>query len=235
MHLGERDCSLQRRHQKVMEEAPSPFLNNDMRKRMGEIAVTAAKAVNYQNAGTIEFIVDASGEFYFIEMNTRIQVEHPITEMVTGIDLIKAQIKIAAKESLAVKQKDIHIKGHAIECRINAENPLLNFKPCAGTIEELYLPGGRGVRIESALYESYKVPPTYDSMLAKVITFGDTREEAIAIMKRALGEIVIEGIETNAFFQYQLLNETAFVEGKFDTSFIERNLETILGGVVDEA
>ena len=235
VHLGERDCSLQRRHQKVMEEAPSPFLNNDMRKRMGEIAVTAAKAVNYQNAGTIEFIVDASGEFYFIEMNTRIQVEHPITEMVTGIDLIKAQIKIAAKEPLAVKQKDIHIKGHAIECRINAENPLLNFKPCAGTIEELYLPGGRGVRIESALYESYKVPPTYDSMLAKVITFGDTREEAIAIMKRALGEIVIEGIETNVFFQYQLLNETAFVEGKFDTSFIERNLETILGGVVDEA
>ena len=235
VHLGERDCSLQRRHQKVMEEAPSPFLNNDMRKRMGEIAVTATKAVNYQNAGTIEFIVDASGEFYFIEMNTRIQVEHPITEMVTGIDLIKAQIKIAAKEPLAVKQKDIHIKGHAIECRINAENPLLNFKPCAGTIEELYLPGGRGVRIESALYESYKVPPTYDSMLAKVITFGDTREEAIAIMKRALGEIVIEGIETNVFFQYQLLNEAAFVEGKFDTSFIERNLETILGGVVDEA
>lgn len=235
VHLGERDCSLQRRHQKVMEEAPSPFLNNDMRKRMGEIAVTAAKAVNYQNAGTIEFIVDASGEFYFIEMNTRIQVEHPITEMVTGIDLIKAQIKIAAKEPLAVKQKDIHIKGHAIECRINAENPLLNFKPCAGTIEELYLPGGRGVRIESALYESYKVPPTYDSMLAKVITFGDTREEAITIMKRALGEIVIEGIETNVFFQYQLLNEAAFVEGKFDTSFIERNLETILGGVVDEA
>ncbi len=235
VHLGERDCSLQRRHQKVMEEAPSPFLNNDMRKRMGEIAVTAAKAVNYQNAGTIEFIVDASGEFYFIEMNTRIQVEHPITEMVTGIDLIKAQIKIAAKEPLAVKQKDIHIKGHAIECRINAENPLLNFKPCAGTIEELYLPGGRGVRIESALYESYKVPPTYDSMLAKVITFGDTREEAIAIMKRALGEMVIEGIETNVFFQYQLLNEAAFVEGKFDTSFIERNLETILGGVVDEA
>ena len=235
VHLGERDCSLQRRHQKVMEEAPSPFLNNDMRKRMGEIAVTAAKAVNYQNAGTIEFIVDASGEFYFIEMNTRIQVEHPITEMVTGIDLIKAQIKIAAKEPLAIKQKDIHIKGHAIECRINAENPLLNFKPCAGTIEELYLPGGRGVRIESALYESYKVPPTYDSMLAKVITFGDTREEAIAIMKRALGEMVIEGIETNVFFQYQLLNEAAFVEGKFDTSFIERNLETILGGVVDEA
>lgn len=235
VHLGERDCSLQRRHQKVMEEAPSPFLTNDMRKRMGEIAVTAAKAVNYQNAGTIEFIVDASGEFYFIEMNTRIQVEHPITEMVTGIDLIKAQIKIAAKEPLAIKQKDIHIKGHAIECRINAENPLLNFKPCAGTIEELYLPGGRGVRIESALYESYKVPPTYDSMLAKVITFGDTREEAIAIMKRALGEIVIEGIETNVFFQYQLLNEAAFVEGKFDTSFIERNLETILGGVVDEA
>ncbi len=235
VHLGERDCSLQRRHQKVMEEAPSPFLNDDMRRRMGEIAVKAAKAVNYQNAGTIEFIVDSSGEFYFIEMNTRIQVEHPITEMVTGIDLIKAQIKIAAKEPLALTQKDVSIKGHAIECRINAENPLLNFKPCAGTIEELYLPGGRGVRIESALYESYKVPPTYDSMLAKVITFGDTREEAIAIMKRALEEMVIEGIDTNVFFQYQLLNETAFVEGNFDTSFIERNLEKILGGVVDEA
>lgn len=235
VHLGERDCSLQRRHQKVMEEAPSPFLNDDMRRRMGEIAVRAAKAVNYQNAGTIEFIVDSSGEFYFIEMNTRIQVEHPITEMVTGIDLIKAQIKIASKEPLALTQKDVSIKGHAIECRINAENPLLNFKPCAGTIEELYLPGGRGVRIESALYESYKVPPTYDSMLAKVITFGDTREEAIAIMKRALEEMVIEGIDTNVFFQYQLLNETAFVEGNFDTSFIERNLEKILGGVVDEA
>ena len=235
IHLGERDCSMQRRHQKVMEEAPSPFLNDGMRKRMGEIAVLAAKAVNYQNAGTIEFIVDSKGEFYFIEMNTRIQVEHPITEMVTGIDLIKAQIKIAAKEPLALKQEDIKIKGHAIECRINAENPLLNFKPCAGTIEELYLPGGRGVRIESALYESYKVPPTYDSMLAKIITYGDNREEAIAIMKRALEEMVIEGIETNLFFQYQLLNETAFVEGRFDTSFIEGNLETILGGVVNEA
>ena len=235
IHLGERDCSLQRRHQKVMEEAPSPFLNEEMRKEMGEIAVKAAKAVNYQNAGTIEFIVDKNGNFYFIEMNTRIQVEHPITEMVTGIDLIKAQIKIASKKPLELTQDAICIKGHAIECRINAENPLLNFKPCAGTVEELYLPGGRGVRIESALYESYKVPPNYDSMLAKVITYGDTREEAIAIMKRALEEMVIEGIETNIFFQYQLLNEEAFLEGRFDTSFIEQNLEMILGGEVDEA
>ena len=235
IHLGERDCSLQRRHQKVMEEAPSPFLNEEMRKQMGEIAVKAAKAVNYQNAGTIEFIVDKNGNFYFIEMNTRIQVEHPITEMVTGIDLIKAQIKIASKKPLELTQETICIKGHAIECRINAENPLLNFKPCAGTVEELYLPGGRGVRIESALYESYKVPPNYDSMLAKVITYGDTREEAIAIMRRALEEMVIEGIETNIFFQYQLLNEEAFIEGRFDTSFIEQNLEMILGGVVDEA
>ena len=235
VHLGERDCSLQRRHQKVMEEAPSPFLNEEMRKQMGEIAVKAAKAVNYHNAGTIEFIVDKNGKFYFIEMNTRIQVEHPITEMVTGIDLIKAQIKIASKMPLELTQDTICIKGHAIECRINAENPLLNFKPCAGTVEELYLPGGRGVRIESALYESYKVPPNYDSMLAKVITYGDTREEAIAIMKRALEEMVIEGIETNIFFQYQLLNEEAFLEGRFDTSFIEQNLEMILGGVVDEA
>ena len=235
VHLGERDCSLQRRHQKVMEEAPSPFLNEEMRKQMGEIAVKAAKAVNYQNAGTIEFIVDKNGNFYFIEMNTRIQVEHPITEMVTGIDLIKAQIKIASNKPLELTQDAICIKGHAIECRINAENPLLNFKPCAGTVEELYLPGGRGVRIESALYESYEVPPNYDSMLAKVITYGDTREEAIAIMKRALEEMVIEGIETNIFFQYQLLNEGAFLEGRFDTSFIEQNLEMILGGVVDEA
>ena len=234
IHLGERDCSMQRRHQKVMEEAPSPFLSQKLREEMGEIAVKAAQAANYHNAGTIEFIVDAKGTYYFIEMNTRIQVEHPITEMITGIDLIKMQLKVAGGEPLGISQEDVVIKGHSIECRINAEDPELGFRPCAGTIEELYLPGGRGVRIESALYEGYKVPPTYDSMLAKIITYGESREEAIAVMKRALGEVVIEGLQTNAFFQYQLLNAEGFMEGDFDTSYIEKNLEQILGGRVDE-
>jgi len=235
IHLGERDCSLQRRHQKVMEEAPSPFLNKALREEMGKIAIKAAKSVGYENAGTIEFIVDRKGTFYFIEMNTRIQVEHPITEMVTGVDLIKEQIKIASGMPLSLTQNKVQIKGHAIECRINAENPELGFRPSAGTINELYLPGGRGVRVDSALYEGYRVPPQYDSMLAKIITYGETREEAIAIMKRALGEVSIEGIETNIYFEYQLLNHPDFVEGKFDTGFIETNLENILGGCVDES
>jgi acetyl-CoA carboxylase biotin carboxylase subunit len=228
VHLGERDCSLQRRHQKVIEEAPSPFLTQALRESMGEAAINAAKAVNYENAGTIEFIVDAKGNFYFIEMNTRIQVEHPITEMVTGIDLIKQQLNIASGEKLTLTMDSIKLKGHAIECRINAENPHKNFRPCAGTVSQLHLPGGRGVRIETGLYEGYKVPPTYDSMLAKIITYGDTREEALAIMDRALGELVIEGLDTNIYFQYQLLNTKAFKEGSFDTSFIEKNLEEIL-------
>lgn len=235
IHLGERDCSLQRRHQKVMEEAPSPFLSQALREEMGKVAIKAAKAVGYQNAGTIEFIVDREGRYYFIEMNTRIQVEHPITEMVTGVDLIKEQIQIASGKPLSLTQKQVKIKGHAIECRINAENPERDFRPSAGTINALYLPGGRGVRVDSALYEGYRVPPQYDSMLAKVITYGETREEAIAVMKRALGEVSIEGIETNIYFEYQLLNHPDFVEGKFDTGFIETNLESILGGRVDEA
>ena len=235
IHLGERDCSLQRRHQKVMEEAPSPFLSKELREEMGKVAVKAAKAVGYQNAGTIEFIVDRNGTFYFIEMNTRIQVEHPITEMITGIDLIKEQIRIASGEPLSLTQEQVKIKGHSIECRINAENPELDFRPSTGSINELYLPGGRGVRVDSALYEGYRVPPQYDSMLAKVIAYGETREEAISVMKRALGEVSIEGIETNIYFEYQLLNHPAFIEGKFDTSFIETNLENILGGDVDEA
>lgn len=235
IHLGERDCSLQRRHQKVMEEAPSPFLSKTLREEMGKVAIKAAKAVGYQNAGTIEFIVDREGRYYFIEMNTRIQVEHPITEMVTGVDLIKEQIQIASGKPLSLTQKQVKIKGHAIECRINAENPERDFRPSAGTINALYLPGGRGVRVDSALYEGYRVPPQYDSMLAKVITYGETREEAIAVMKRALGEVSIEGIETNIYFEYQLLNHPDFVEGKFDTGFIETNLESILGEYVDEA
>lgn len=230
IHLGERDCSLQRRHQKVMEESPSPFLTDDLRERMGETAVRAAKAAGYQNAGTIEFVVDGKGNFYFIEMNTRIQVEHPVTESVTGVDLIKEQINIASGKKLSYTQDDIKIKGHAIECRINAENPAEGFRPCCGTVEDLYLPGGRGIRIESALYDGYKIPPQYDSMLAKVIAYGSDREEAIAIMKRALTEVSIEGVDTNIFFEYQLLNQPAFVKGEFTTSFIGDNLEQILGG-----
>lgn len=235
IHLGERDCSLQRRHQKVMEEAPSPFLSDKLREEMGKAAIKAAQAVCYKNAGTVEFIVDKTGSFYFIEMNTRIQVEHPITEMITGVDLIKEQIRIASGKALSLTQDEVCIKGHAIECRVNAENPEKDFRPSAGTISELYLPGGRGIRVDSALYEGYKVPPQYDSMLAKLIAYGNTREEAIAVMKRALTEVSIGGIETNIFFQYQLLNQSEFIEGNFDTGFIEKNLDKILGGELDEA
>ena len=229
VHLGERDCSLQRRHQKVIEEAPSPCISPALRKKMGEAAIRAAKAVKYENAGTIEFIVDKDRNFFFIEMNTRIQVEHPVTEMITGIDLIREQIRIASGERLQFTNKDIQIKGHAIECRINAENPKLNFRPCAGKIVELHLPGGRGVRVDTAIYPGYSVPPTYDSMLAKIIAYGDTREEALSIMRRPLAEAVIEGIDTNIDFQYDLIHTDAFNEGYFDTSFIEKNLDSILG------
>ncbi|MBE6023597.1 MAG: acetyl-CoA carboxylase biotin carboxylase subunit [Cellulosilyticum sp.] len=235
IHLGERDCSLQRRHQKVLEEAPSPALSNQLRKEMGNTSIKAAKAADYQNAGTVEFILDQEEHFYFIEMNTRIQVEHPITEMVTGVDLIKEQIRIASGKVLSLKQEQVQIKGHAIECRINAENPELDFRPCAGTVKELYLPGGRGIRVDSALYEGYRIPPQYDSMLAKIIAYGETREDAINIMKRALGEVSIEGVHTNIYFEYQLLNEPAFREGTFDTGFIETHLHDILGGEVNEA
>ena len=228
VHLGERDCSLQRRHQKVLEEAPSPFISQNLRREMGEVAIQAAKAVSYENAGTIEFIVDKDKNYYFIEMNTRIQVEHPITEMVTGLDLIKEQIKIAAGEKLEITNESIQLKGHAIECRINAENPKFGFRPCAGRIQELHIPGGRGVRVDTSIYSGYMVPPTYDSMLAKVITYGETRDEAVAIMRRALSEFIIEGIDTNIEFQYDLIHTEAFEEGCFDTSYIEKNLEKIL-------
>ncbi|MGL4345257.1 MAG: acetyl-CoA carboxylase biotin carboxylase subunit [Cellulosilyticaceae bacterium] len=234
VHLGERDCSMQRRHQKVVEEAPSPFITPEMRKQMGDVAIKAAQAVAYENAGTIEFIVDQNRNFYFIEMNTRIQVEHPVTEMVTGIDLIKEQLKVAAGEELAFTNKDIHIKGHAIECRINAENPKLGFRPCAGHITGLHLPGGRGVRVETHIYDGYRVPPVYDSMLAKIIAYGDSREEAISVMRRALSEIMIEGIDTNVDFQYELIHTPAFEKGCFDTSYIEKNLENILTGGEEE-
>lgn len=220
VHLEERECSLQRKNQKVLEEAPSTFLTEEIREKMGEIAKKAALAVNYENAGTIEFLVDKDYNYYFMEMNTRIQVEHPITEMITGVDLVKEQLKIASGIPLSFTQDDIKIKGHAIECRINAEDPKKDFRPCPGTIKELYLPGGRGVRLDSAIYCGYAIPPYYDSMLAKLIAFGDSREEAIAIMKRALGEFGIVGVTTNVDFQYSLLEMDKVIEGDYDTSFL---------------
>lgn len=220
IQLGERDCSIQRRHQKMIEESPCVAISAELRKKMGQAAVQAAKAAGYENAGTIEFLLDSSGEFFFMEMNTRIQVEHPITEMVTGLDLVKEQIRIAAGEALSVKQKDIHIQGHAIECRINAENPKKHFMPCPGVIHELHFPGGNGVRIDSAVYAGYQIPPNYDSMIAKVIVHDKDRESAIAKMRSALGEVVIEGVTTNIDFQYDILNHPVYVSGKINTHFL---------------
>ena len=218
--LGERDCSIQRRHQKVMEESPCAVIDADLRQHMGETAVQAAKAVGYENAGTIEFLLDKDKNFYFMEMNTRIQVEHPVTEMVTGIDLVKEQIRIAAGEKLKIRQEEIKLKGHAIECRINAEDPQKNFMPCPGTVEDLHFPGGNGVRIESALYNGYVIPPYYDSMVAKVIVHGEDRMDAIRKMRSALGEVVVDGITTNLDFQYDILNHPAFLSGDINTHFI---------------
>ena len=222
VHLGERDCSIQRRHQKVLEEAPCDVITQDLRQRMGDTAVRAAKAVGYENAGTIEFLLDKNKDFYFMEMNTRIQVEHPVTEMVTGMDLIKEQIRVAAGEKLSVSQEDVVIKGHAIECRINAENPSKNFMPCPGLITNVHAPGGNGVRVDSHIYSDYKVPANYDSMLMKLIVYDKDRASAIAKMRSALGELVIEGIETNVNFQYEILENEAFQEGNTDTGFIEK-------------
>lgn len=222
VHLGERDCSIQRRHQKVLEEAPSGAISPELRKAMGETAVKAARAVGYVNAGTIEFLLDKHKQFYFMEMNTRIQVEHPVTEAVTDLDLIKEQIKIAAGEPLGFTQDDVVIRGHAIECRINAENPEKNFMPCPGTITEVHLPGGRGVRIDTHIYAGYQVPPNYDSMLLKLIVYDRDRQSAIAKMRSALGELVIEGIDTNIDFQYEILNNEAYQEGQIDTDFIPK-------------
>lgn len=224
VHLNERDCSIQRRNQKVLEEAPSIVLDKKKREMMGGVAVRAAKAVGYKNAGTIEFLFDKNGDFYFMEMNTRIQVEHPITELVTGIDLIKEQIKIAAGEKLEVSQKDIKLNGHAIECRINAEDPDNNFVPCPGNIKELYTPGGYGVRIDSAMYQGYSIPPYYDSMIAKLITYGENREEAISRMKRALYEFSVVGVKTNIDFQMRILEDNDFLKGNYDTSFLKEKL-----------
>ena len=221
IHLGERDCTIQRRLQKLVEETPSPALNEKTRKAMGEAAVKAAKAVNYSGAGTIEFIYDKDGNFYFMEMNTRIQVEHPVTEMVTGIDLIKQQIYIAAGEKLKIKQEDVKMNGWSIECRINAEDPNKNFMPSPGKVEMYLPPGGLGIRVDSAVYPGYVIPPFYDSMVAKLISYGETREEAIARMKRALEEFVIDGVKTTIPFHLKLMNHEKFVQGDFNTKFLE--------------
>mgnify|MGYP001101267069 FL=1 len=222
VHLGERDCSIQRNHQKLIEEAPSMVLTEKMRARMGEAAVKAARAAGYVNAGTIEFLLDREDRFYFMEMNTRIQVEHPVTEWVTGVDLVKAQIKIAAGEKLEFAQKDIRIQGHAIECRINAENPEKGFRPSPGTIEDLYLPGGKGIRIDTAVYSGYTIPVHYDSMIAKLIVWGKGRKEAIRKMQSALGEVIIEGVDTNVDYQYEILHHPDYLEGNIDVEFIQR-------------
>ena len=222
IHLGERDCSIQRRHQKVLEEAPCSVISPELRRQMGETAVRAAKSVGYENAGTIEFLLDKDKNFYFMEMNTRIQVEHPVTEMVSGLDLIKEQIRVAAGEPLSVTQDQIEIRGHAIECRINAENPQKHFMPCPGRIQTVHLPGGNGVRVDTHIYSDYKVPANYDSMLMKLIVYDKDREAAIAKMQSALGEVIIEGIETNINFQYEILENEAFRSGDTDTGFIEK-------------
>ncbi|WP_050615719.1 acetyl-CoA carboxylase biotin carboxylase subunit [Bacillus testis] len=222
IHLGERDCSIQRRLQKLLEETPSPVLDEDMRAKMGEAAVKAALAVDYSGAGTVEFIYDyRNKQFYFMEMNTRIQVEHPVTEMVTGVDLIKEQIRVASGEKLCLTQEEVTFNGWAIECRINAENPYKNFMPSAGKIQMYLPPGGLGVRVDSAAYPGYTIPPFYDSMIAKVITYGKTRQEAIDRMKRALSEFVVEGIHTTIPFHLKLLQNEDFVSGNFNTKFLE--------------
>ena len=227
VHLGERDCSVQRRNQKIIEEAPSASLSEEMRKAMGEESVKAAQYVNYCNAGTIEFVV-TDNEYYFIEMNTRIQVEHPVTEMITGIDLIKEQIKIASGKPLGFTQDEIEFRGHAMEVRINAEDPKLGFRPSPGTIEALNVPGGFGIRFDSSVYQGYTISPFYDSMVGKLIVHGNTRREAIAKMRRALEELIIDGIVDNTKLLYLILHNPEFVKGKFNTGFVEKYLEQLL-------
>ncbi len=222
IHLGERDCSVQRRNQKVLEETPSMILNDKTRKKMYDATVKAVKEIGYSSAGTIEYLVDKNLDFYFMEMNTRVQVEHPITEAVSGVDIVKEQLRIAAGEPLSVAQKDISFTGHAMECRINAENPDKNFMPCPGLITGLLIPGGNGIRVDTAIYAGYKVPQTYDSMIGKLIVHGKDREEAIAKMKSALGEFIVEGIDTNTDFLYKILENEKFKNNDYDTSFIKK-------------
>ena len=222
IHLYERDCSMQRRNQKMLEETPSPFISDMTRHKLGLAAVRLAKAIKYENAGTVEFLVDQKGDFYFIEMNTRIQVEHPITEMVTGVDLVKEQIRIAYGKTLDIKQRDIKPFGHAIECRINAEDPLKGFMPTPGKITNVLFPGGMGVRLDTHIYPGYVVPPFYDSMLAKLIVHAPTRLEAIRKMRVALEQFMVEGIKTNVEYQYLIMHNPDFIKGQYDTGFIER-------------
>ena len=224
VHLGERDCSIQRRNQKMIEETPSGILDEKTRKMMGETAVKAVKEIGYTNAGTIEFLVDKNKDFYFMEMNTRVQVEHPITEMVTGIDIVKEQIRIANGEKLKFDQDDIKFFGHSMEVRINAEDPDKNFMPCPGLITGLHLPGGNGVRVDTAIYSGYAVPPTYDSMLAKIIVHGKDREESVAKMKSALAELVVDGIKTNVDFVLKILDDKDFHDDNYDTSYLNKFL-----------
>lgn len=227
IHLGERDCTIQRRHQKLIEEAPSPMLHKKLRKKINEAALKCAKAINYVNAGTVEFLVDTNGNFYFMEMNTRIQVEHPVTEAVTGLDIVKEQMRIAGGEKLPYKQDDIKFNGCAIECRINAEDPDNDFMPSPGKITMLDLPGGRGVRIDTHVYHGYEIPPYYDSMIAKLIVHGKDRNEAIAIARRALDEFIIEPIKTTIPFHKKVMNNPVFIKGKYSTDFTERLFEKI--------
>ncbi len=224
VHLGERDCSVQRRHQKLLEESPSPAINHSLREKMGNAAIAAAKSISYEGAGTVEFLVDDDNNFYFMEMNTRIQVEHPVTEMVTGVDLIAEQIKIAGGYNLGFTQDDIHLNGHAIECRINAEDPLHNFRPSPGKITGWLPPGGPGVRVDSHVYTGYEIPPFYDSLIGKLIVWGKDRNTAIKRMNRALNECAVTGIPTTINFHLTLLNKTKFMEGKIHTKYVEEEL-----------
>jgi len=230
MHFGERDCSVQRRHQKLIEESPSPAVDPDLRDRMGEAAVRAAEKIGYVGAGTIEFLLDEDGSFYFMEMNTRIQVEHPVTEMVTNFDLVKEQIRVAAGEPLQFEIKGGRVRGHAIECRVNAEDPFRNFQPSPGTIEVYHPPGGPGVRVDTHIYAGYTVPPHYDSLLAKVIVHGNTRTEALARMHQALDSFIIEGVTTTIPFLRRVIAHPDFVEGRVDTKFLERTPELFQAG-----
>lgn len=225
IYLGERDCSMQRRNQKILEECPSPIVSPELRKRMGKAAVTAARECGYYNARTIEFLVDENRDFYFMEMNTRIQVEHPITEEVTGFDLVKAQIEVACGLPLRVKQSDVKLTGHAIECRINAENPAQNFRPSPGTIRALYVPGGPGIRIDGAVYQGYTITPYYDSMISKLIAHGADRDEAIRKMRWALSEFIVDGVDTNIDFQLEIIKQPEFLSGNYDNGFLTRYME----------
>jgi acetyl-coA carboxylase, biotin carboxylase subunit len=227
IHLGERDCSIQRRNQKIIEETPSMAINDKTRKKMGQVAVKAVKEIGYTNVGTIEFLVDKNQDFYFMEMNTRVQVEHPITEMVTGIDIIKEQIKIASGQKMLLKQEDIKFTGHVMEARINAENSDKNFMPCPGKITGLHLPGGNGIRVDTAIYAGYTVPANYDAMIAKIIAQGKNREEAIAKLRSAIAELVVEGIDTNTDFILKILENENFKTNQYDTSFVEKEMLTL--------